>query len=126
MDYIFQILLPVVTAVVGWLGAKVKTRRENKQTDLEIINSAIAPLLKSIKELTEHNRKLTGDLVEEQKKTLELIDEKRQWLAERGSLFDELDKLRKQVVTLTKEVKMLREDRENAVAKSAGTKLKNN
>ena len=111
-----QYFIPVLTAVLGWLGAKIKTRRENKQTDLQIINGAIQPLLKSISELTDHSRTLTGELVEEQKKSLALVEEKRAWLAERGDLLDEIDKLKKQVATLAKEVKMLREGKKHPAA----------
>jgi chromosome segregation ATPase len=117
-----QYILPVVTAVVGWLGANIKSRRANKQTDLQIINEAIQPLLKSIKELTDHNRTLTGELVEEQKKTLALVEEKRALLAERGDLVDKVEKLGRQVATLTKEVKMLRAEREPGSAHEPYTK----
>ncbi len=102
MDYIFQILLPVVTGVVGWLGAKIKTRRENKQTDLQIINEAIAPLLKSIKELTDHNLTITGKLVDEQKKTLALMKENSALIAERGDLIGQIEKLNRRVASLEK------------------------
>ncbi len=115
-------ILPVLTAVLGWLGAKIKTRRENKQTDLQIINGAIQPLLKSISELTDHSRTLTGELVEEQKKSLALVEEKRAWLAERGDLLDEIDKLKRQVASLAKEVKMLREERKQSAAQGVDVK----
>ena len=115
-------ILPVLTAVLGWLGAKIKTRRENKQTDLQIINGAIQPLLKSISELTDHSRTLTGELVEEQKKSLALVEEKRAWLAERGDLLDEIDKLKKQVASLAKEVKMIREERKQVAVQGVAVK----
>lgn len=100
-----QYILPVVTGVVGWLGSNVKSRRANKQTDLQIINEAIQPLLMSIKELTDHNRTLTGDLVEEQKKTLALMEEKRAWLAERGDLVGQIEKLTKRVASLERAIR---------------------
>ena len=68
--------------------------------------------MKSIKELTDHNLAITGELVEEQKKTLALMEEKRALIAERGDLVDMVKKLERQVATLTKEVKMWRTERE--------------
>ncbi|MDR2890758.1 MAG: hypothetical protein LBV18_04040 [Alistipes sp.] len=100
-----QYILPVLTAVLGWLGANIKTRRANKQTDLQIINEAIAPLLKSIRDLTDHNRTLTGELVEEQKKSLALVEEKRAWLAERGELVGQVEKLTKRVASMEKTIR---------------------
>lgn len=107
-----QYIIPVLTAALAWLGAKIKTRREKKQTDLQIINEAIKPLLTSITELTNHNRELTSDLVEQQTDNLKLLEEKRAWLAERGDLLEEMGKLRKQFDALAKEVKKLRGEKD--------------
>lgn len=109
-----QYIIPVLTAALAWFGANIKTRREKKKTDLQIINEAIKPLLTSITELTNHNRELTGDLVEQQTDNLKLLEEKRAWLAERGDLLEEMGKLRKQVDALAKEVKKLRGDKDAA------------
>jgi len=100
-------LLAAFTAVLGWLGSNLKHRRENKKTDLQLINGAIEPLLKSITELTDHNRTLTGDLVEEQKKSLALMEEKRLWLAERGELVGQVEKLTKRVASLERTIRKL-------------------
>jgi chromosome segregation ATPase len=106
MEYT-QYILPVVTGIVGWLGSNVKSRRANKKTDLQIINEAIKPMLQSITELTDHNRTLTGKLVEEQQKTLALMEEKRAWLAERGDLVGQIEKLTRRVASMEKEIKKL-------------------
>jgi chromosome segregation ATPase len=102
-----QYIIPILTAALAWLGANIKTRRANKQTDLQIINEAIAPLLKSITELTDHNRDITQKYVEEQGKTLGLLEEKRAWFAERGDLLDKVDKLSKKVTSMEKMIRKL-------------------
>lgn len=105
MNNISLYMLPVVTAILGWLGSNVRNRRDKKQTDLKIINDAITPLLKSIKELTDHSQHMTGQLLQEQAEKLALLEEKNAWLAERIDLESKIDKLIKRIASLEKEVR---------------------
>lgn len=107
MEQINTYALPILAAVLGWFGSKLKTRREKKAEDIQVIQDAIAPLLKSISELTAHNNAVTQQLIAEQKKTLELLQEKAAWSAERDSLVNKVDSLQKQVTKLTTMVKKL-------------------
>lgn len=82
--------LPVLTAVLGWLGSKWQTSREAKQSDIKLINEAINPLLLSISELTKTLQDTNGKLIEEQQKNLQLT-------VERNTLANKIEKLTKQI-----------------------------
>ena len=110
MDYLKQIGLMVAAAVVGWFGSNVKSRRDKKQTDLQIINEAITPLLQSIKDLTDHNHGLTEKLLAEQTKNLAMLEERRSLLDERDNLADQVEKLNKRVALLERAIRKLAKD----------------
>lgn len=99
-DIILQILLPFVTGACGWMFSKMQTRREQKQTDLQIINDAIRPLLESIADLTNRLKQSTTDLMDEREKSLNLANE-------RTELLDKIESLEKEVKRLTAMVKKL-------------------
>lgn len=97
METINQILLCLITAAAGWFFSKLKTTREKKTSDLEFVNNAVAPLVKSITDLTEQNNEIVRKLVDEQDKTLKLLKEK-------GELLEEMEGLRKEVNDLKKKL----------------------
>lgn len=107
MDIWQQIVIPLVTAAIGWAFAKLKTGRERKQSDLELINGAVSPLLESIRDLTNHGNNITEKLLQEQTKNLELMERNAALLTERIDLVKKLGKLEREVATLTKEIKKL-------------------
>ncbi len=102
---IYQIIIPVLTAATGWFFSKLKTSRENKQSDLQLINEAIAPLLKSIAELTAHIKSITAELVEEKKLNLQLMEEKAATSAEVERLNAKVASLEKKIQSLTNLIK---------------------
>lgn len=109
MDYgwILQLVLPVISAALGWLFSKLQTRREQKQTDLQIINTALKPLLESITDLTDRLKQSTTELLEERERTLKLSNE-------RTELLDKVNSLEKEVKRLVKLVnKLSNKDDEN-------------
>ena len=93
------------TGFFGWLFGKMKTPREKKKSDIELINSAIAPLLVSITQLTEQNSEMVTKLLQEQDKNLALLKEKMAWSTERCELMDKISGLEKKVQTLENTVK---------------------
>ena len=102
MDYgwILQLVLPVISAALGWLFSKLQTRREQKQTDLQIINTALKPLLESITDLTDRLKQSTTELLEERERTLNLSNE-------RTEILDKVNSLEKEVKRLVKLVNKL-------------------
>lgn len=107
MDLIYQILLAFATTAIGWFFGKLQTKREQKQTDIQIIESAITPLINSIKGLTEHNNELVTKLLVEQEKNLKLIEEKSVLLEEKTNLVNKIESLERKVANLTAMVKKL-------------------
>lgn len=107
-------MMMVVTTVLGWMSAKLMTKRERKQSDLTLINNAISPLLNSIRELTEHNSSITEKLLDEQTKNLALLEEKAALMAERMDLVNKIDKLDKKVASLERLIKKLTNEKEPA------------
>jgi len=97
METTTQILSYLVTAAIGWIFSKLKTNRERKQSDLDLVNNAVAPLVKSITDLTDQNNEIVKKLVAEQDKNLRLIKEK-------GELLEEMEGLRKEVKALKREL----------------------
>lgn len=120
METVWQVLLCLCTAAIGWLFSKLKTKRENKQTDLQIINEAIKPLLSSISELTEHVNRVTNDLIDEKKRNLELMNERTTLRNEIGGLTEKIALLEKKVGSLTKLIQ--RQQKENN-EKTDGTSI---
>jgi hypothetical protein len=84
-------------AMAGWFGRRILTRREKRRFDVELVTSAITPLLESITKLTEQNQTMVERLLFEQSKNLDLMKE-------RGELLDKVDRLEKEVKSLTKKV----------------------
>ncbi len=109
-DVIYQVVLPIITAATAWFFSKLKTNRENKQTDLQLINEAISPLLKSIAELTQHVSTTTAELVEEKKLTLQLVEEKSALLAEIEGLNTKVTNLEKKIQSLANLIKKQRKN----------------
>ena len=103
--WILQLVLPVITAFCGWLFSKLQTRREQKQTDLQIINAAIKPLLVSISELTDRLKSTTSELMEERERNLKLTTERTELLGKIENLEKEVKKLQRQVAKLSKNEK---------------------
>lgn len=95
-------LLPLAGGVAGFLTRALTTRRERKKSDLEIINSAITPLLTSIRELTEQNKALIDKLTLEQQASLDYMSRNKALLEERETLVTKIDKLTRQVEALKK------------------------
>lgn len=101
---------------VGLLFSKMKTRRERKATDLELLEKAIAPLLTSISELTTHNGQITERLVAEQTKSLQLLQENAALIEEKMHLASKVESLEKEVKRLANVVKRLANEKGSAVA----------
>ena len=97
MGEINQILLCFATAAIGWLFSKLKTNREKRDNDLNFVNNSVAPLVKSITDLTEQNNEIVQRLVQEQDKNLKLIKEK-------GELLEEIEELRKEIGDLKRKL----------------------
>lgn len=104
-------VLPILTAVLGWLGKSVKSRRENKKSDLELINNAISPLLRSISELTDHVGKVTAELVEEKAKNLELTTQRDAQRGEIEALTSKVTSLERKITALTNLIKKQKHDK---------------
>jgi len=94
---ITQILLCFATAAIGWAFSKLKTNREKRDNDLNFVNNSVAPLVKSITDLTEQNNEIVRKLVAEQDKNLKLLKEK-------GELLEEIEGLRKEVNELKRKL----------------------
>lgn len=104
-----DVLIPTATAAgtgfVAWIYSKLKTRREKKKSDIQLINEAISPLLTSIKQLTEQNNEMVCRLLAEQDKNLQLLEERSRYQTERHELIKKIDSLEKTVKQLQKTVK---------------------
>lgn len=101
------IVIPLSSAIVGFISKGLMTRRERSKSDLEIINNAITPLLNSIRELTEQNNALVAKLTDEQAKVLEYMQKNKELLEERSELIAKIDKLTRQVELLKKMIRDL-------------------
>ncbi len=115
-DYIWQIIVLVLTSACGWFFGKLQTRREQKQSDLQIIEEAISPLLTSIKDLTEHNNRLVEQYLEEQKQRLAGQEENKNLKAERAELAEQVSKLTAKVDKLERTIKRLAKNEKDAPA----------
>lgn len=113
MDIVYQILLFLATTAIGWFFGKLQTKREQKQTDIQIIEGAISPMLNSIKELTEHSSELVAKLLTEQEKNLKLIETNLVLLTEKTNLVNKIESLEKKVATLTAMVKKLANEKDS-------------
>ncbi len=116
MDIVYQILLFLATTAIGWFFGKLQTKREQKQTDIQIIEGAISPMLNSIKELTEHSSELVVKLLTEQEKNLQLIETNSALLADKANLVNKIESLEKKVATLTAMVKKLADEKNNSIS----------
>ena len=94
------ILANTAAIVLVWFLGKIKTRREKRNSDLELIDRSILPLLDSIDKLTAQNNEVVVKLLAEQNKNLLLVQEKSELLAK-------IDKLEKQINILNKKVNEL-------------------
>lgn len=103
--FVEYLLLPLSGLIVGFLTRALTTRRERKRSDLELINMAIAPLLESIRSLTEQNSQLVEKLASEQRSTLEYMERVKGLQEERTELIAKIDKLSRQVENLKKLLK---------------------
>lgn len=106
-DYIWQIIVLVLTSACGWFFGKLQTKREQKQSDLQIIEEAISPLLTSIKDLTEHNNCMVEQYLEERKQRLVMQEENEALKAERAELAEQVSKLTAKVDKLERTIKRL-------------------
>lgn len=112
-DVILNLIISVVGAALGWISAKLLTKREKKVKDLQIINDAISPLLISIKDLTAHNNKLVSELLEEQRKNLDIIENNKLLVAEKADLVSQIAKLNNKIDKLERMIKSLRDENNN-------------
>ncbi len=115
-DYIWQIVVPVLTSACGWFFGKLQTKREQKQSDLQIIEEAISPLLTSIKELTEHNNRLVEQYLDEQKQRLAMQEENKSLKADRAELAEQVSRLTAKVDKLEKTIKRLAKNEKDNIA----------
>lgn len=108
MEYvIWQIILSLATAAIGWLFGKLQTKREQKKTDLQIINDSLTPLLTSIQSLTEYNNKLVLQYLDEQKGRLAAEEQVKALIAERDNLSKEVSRLTVKVDKQEKAIKKI-------------------
>lgn len=111
MNNLIEVLKNLAFAVGGggatWLFAKLKTPREKKAADLELIEKAITPLLNSIRELTNHNSETTAQLIAEQAKSLKLLQENAALLQDKVNLVQKVESLERKVQKLTAMVEKL-------------------
>lgn len=119
-EIIERLIFPLITGLLGWFGSKFQTTREKKKTDLEIINGAIEPLLKSIADLTATVERTNSKLIAEQEKNLALLQEKAALLAERETLTSKIESLEKKVARLTKMVQNLTKENEKEHISDSG------
>lgn len=101
-EYIWQIVIMTITGFLGWLFGKLQTKREQKQTDLEIIERAIAPQLESIRKLTEQNNRLVEMFLNEQSLRLAAEDVSSELKANVAELTREIAGLKRQISKLVK------------------------
>lgn len=118
LDPIWQIVILVVTSSLSWFFGKLQTKRETKQTDLEIINNAISPLLKSIGELTRYNETLVLQYLEEQRQRLEVQEENKTLKAEKANLAEQVSKLTFKVDRLERTINKLTKNEKDHPADS--------
>jgi len=100
----WQLLVLVATNLCTWLFGKWQTKREQKQTDLQIIEQAIAPQLESIGKLTEQNGQLVEMFLNEQRLRLAAEGENSSLKAEREELKSQISALSKQIANLEKKI----------------------
>ena len=106
-EYVWQIVVLVLTSACGWFFGKLQTRREQKQSDLQIIEEAISPLLASIRELTEHNNRLVEQYLDEQQQRLAAQEENKSLKAECSGLAEQVSKLTAKVDKLERTISRL-------------------
>jgi chromosome segregation ATPase len=106
-DALTTISIAAGTGFFGWLFGKWKTPRERKKTDLQLINDAVSPLIDSIRQLTERNNEMVGKLIREQEEKLHLLEEKNEWIKERGELNAIIKKLEKEMASMNKKIETL-------------------
>lgn len=114
-DTVKDVLMLAAGGGFGWLFSKLKTRRENKASDLQLIENAIAPLLRSISELTTHSGEITAKLVAEQEKSLRLLQENAALLEDKITLAGKVEKLEKKVSSLIALLKKQAKDNEKDI-----------
>ena len=110
IDAVKQIFIVGGTALVTWVVSKLMTPREKRNSDLDVINKTIQPLLESISELTTHVRAVTEELVSEKAKNLELINERSALLQEVEAMANKITSLEKKVTSLTSVMRKLQKD----------------
>lgn len=110
IETVWQIVILLATNACTWFFGKLQTRREQKQTDLQIINQAVTPLLDSIKNLTEYNNRLVEQYMEEQRQRMEAQEENKSLKAERTQLAEQVSKLTAKVDKLERTIKKLTKD----------------
>lgn len=103
-DYVWQIIVPVLTSACGWFFGKLQTRREQKQSDLQIIEQAVTPLLTSIRDLTEHNNRLVEQYLDEQRQRLAAQEENKALKAECAELAEQVSRLTAKVDRLERTI----------------------
>jgi chromosome segregation ATPase len=119
MDTLTQILLCFATAAIGWTFSKLKTNREKKESDLNLVNNSVTPLVESIKKLTEQNNELVGKLTAEQDVSLRLIKEK-------GELLEKIEQLEREISDLRKQInKLIRKTNEKNNTDNNGNSVSN-
>jgi len=102
METISQIVLCFATAAIGWTFSKLKTAREKKESDLQLVNNSVTPLVESIAKLTEQNNELIGKLTTEQDKNIKLVYEKSELVGEIECLRKEVSDLKRKLETFIK------------------------
>lgn len=112
-ESIITIIIAASTGFLGWLFSKLTTRRERKKSDMQLISESAANLVESIRILTERNSELVTEIMEEQKKSLDLLKEKSSWQVERETFVTEIEKLKKEVKALTKKIDELINQKES-------------
>ena len=112
-DYVWQIVVLLLTSSCGWFFGKLQTRREQKQSDLEIIEGAVSPLLASIRELTEHNNRLVEQYLDEQQQRLVVQEENKSLKAERAELAQQVSRLTAKVGKLERTIKRLAKNKKD-------------
>jgi hypothetical protein len=93
-QYISEFITLFIGGFSMWFWQKLKTKRERKRDDLQLVNESIATLLGSIQSLTEQYANLAKKYAEEQEKNLA-------YLQENINLKGEIHLLRKEVERLT-------------------------
>ncbi|MCD8081876.1 MAG: hypothetical protein LUF04_16215 [Bacteroides sp.] len=109
----WQLVILVITNACTWLFGKWQTRRERKQTDLQIIEQAIAPQLESIGKLTEQNGQLVEMFLNEQRLRLAAEGENTALKAEREELKAQISGLSRKINNLEKKIDKLASNENN-------------